>query len=281
MNRPPASSLQRLRAAAPLLRLCLLRCLLLGSIAARPAVAAPPCPDRPLKVAMYESGYLSLNGKGIDHDLLDELGRRSGCRFERLVLPRARAQVWLKSGDIDIVMSTRATAERMRYAWFIPYLQLKWMAVLRADLTPEQSTREGFLADQTLHFGAVRGNFDGPAYAAWYATLERAGRLELIPNPETLFDLLKYRRVAGVFATSVQYEKALREHGLQDKVRLVDWFPSEPPVMLDLGLSMKAFSNADAAQWRTLLQQVKTDGTLERIALRYFPDKQAKIMIAK
>ncbi|WP_295992715.1 hypothetical protein [Rugamonas sp.] len=138
----PAPQRRSVRRVVPSLAPLLL---ILWVMTQHPAAAVDLCPKRPLGVAMYESGYLSWQGKGIDHDLLDELGRLSGCRFERMVMPRARALLWLKSGEVGIVMSTRETPERAHYAWFIPCLRQKWRALLRVDPSPAQSTHDGFL----------------------------------------------------------------------------------------------------------------------------------------
>ncbi|NYE59932.1 polar amino acid transport system substrate-binding protein [Duganella sp. 1224] len=251
----------------------------LVGLAAEAGAAPVTCPDRPLKVAMYQDGMLYSHGKGIDQDLLDELGRRTGCRFSTIVLPRVRAYVWLRTGEIDMVMSSLANDERSGYAWFFPYLQQKWMAVLAAD-APATLTSAQFLAEDTLRFGAVRGLYHGERYEEWNSALARGGRLDLLADPSSLYDMLKYRRIAGFFAVPLQYERELRVRGMSAAVRTVDWFPAAPPIVGCIALSKKNFLPEESERWRATVISIRDDGTLLRILQRYVTTAEAKRAIA-
>ncbi len=65
------------------------------------------CPaGGPIRFAHYEFGLIYTNeGGGIDEDVQLELARRSGCRFEVSMQPRARIWLALESGQLDMAAS--------------------------------------------------------------------------------------------------------------------------------------------------------------------------------
>lgn len=255
-------------------------CCLPLACAAPVFAAGPACPDRPLRVGLYEAGFLYSAGSGVDRDMLDELARRTGCRFETTPLPRARAYMWLRGGQIDLLMSSVATPERSEHAWFLPYIQQKFVTILRADVAPEKTTRDAFLADPSLRLGVVRGLYHGAAYEEWDALLLQAGRLHYGPNLQTLFRMLKQDRFHALYAVPLQYRKELQDHAMHGSIRIVDWFPAAPPVVGNMGLSKRHFSAEEAAKWRAQVQALKADGTLRRILLKYIPPDEARSTVA-
>ncbi len=238
------------------------------------------CSARPLKVAVYEEGLLYSRGTGIDRDLLNELGKHTGCQFTVMVLPRVRAYLWLKTGEVDIVMSSLANDERREYAWFLPYLRQKWMAILASDV-PSGEGKSGFYSNPGLHFGVVRGTYQGDLYQQWEMQLAETGRLQVVSDPSSLYDMLRYRRIAGFFAVPLQFEQELRARGMEHDIHIVDWFPSDKQTIGCIGLSKKTFDEDDLKRWARALAVIKRDGTLLGILTRYISKAEAKRSIAR
>ena len=70
---------------------CVVFCALTVSQSAMAADAKDYC-SKPIRVAMFEFGVLYRGGSadGVDSRLIDVLAQRSGCVFERVLMPRAR-----------------------------------------------------------------------------------------------------------------------------------------------------------------------------------------------
>ncbi len=82
-----------------------------------PAALAAACGE--YSAAFYEHGALYRkeadgNWSGIDKDILDEVAKRSGCRFNTMLDSRIRIWTRLEQGTLDVTVSGIATAERGR-----------------------------------------------------------------------------------------------------------------------------------------------------------------------
>jgi polar amino acid transport system substrate-binding protein len=231
--------------------------------------AAGLCPPCPLRIALYEAGFLYFDGKGVDKDLTDELKRRTGCAIEATALPRARAYLWLETGDVDIVMAAVPNPRRDTYAFFVPYMQQRFLTVMRADVPPDRATLAGFSGDPSLRLGAVRGVNYGGGRDVLYARMEAEQRLELGATLPTVFRMLKSRRFVAMFAIPLQYEKELADAGMAGEVRIVDWFPEEPPTLRCLAFSRKNFTAEQVKAWGGVVQAMQADGTIRAILARY------------
>lgn len=243
--------------------------------------AAGLCPDRPIRLVFYESGLFYSDGKGVDVDLVEELRRRSSCTFETSVLPRVRAYTLLANGQVDIVMAAVENPARNGYAYFTPYLQQRFAAVIPRSVPVEKTTLAGFTADPGLHFGMVRGVSYGAPRDRWTAQMTTAGRVQIAPSPAIAYRMLQGGRFSALFAIPLQYEKELKDRGLRDQMTIVDWFPHEPPTPRNLALSRKSFTPRQLAAWNALASTLRTDGTMQTILQRYLTPAEAAKAIPK
>lgn len=237
--------------------------------------AADLCPDQPIRLAFYESGLFYYDGQGVDVELVKELRRRTGCTFETSVLPRVRAYTLLENGQIDIVMAAVENPARNAFAYFAPYLQQRFLAVIPRSVPPEKTTLAAFTADPSLHFGMVRGVSYGVPRDKWTEQMMAAGRVQIAPTPAIAYRMLEGGRFSALFAIPLQYEKELTDRGLRDQMVIVDWFPHEPPTPRNLALSRKNFTPEQLAAWNALAKTLRTDGTMQAILQRYITPAEA------
>lgn len=245
------------------------------------ARAAGLCPAQPVRISFYEAGLLYFDGKGVDREVADELQRRTGCAIVSSAPPRARAYAWLESGETDIVMAALNNPKRDGYALFIPYMQQRFATVMRSDVPAEKAGLATFGADTSLRFGAVRSVTYGGGRDDWFAKMEAEHRLELGATLPTLFRMLKSKRFSAMFAIPLQYEKELADVGMRDQVRIIDWFPNEPPALRCLAMSRKNFTPAQVRGWAEVVQGMKNDGTIKRILAKYLPPDEAAKAVTK
>lgn len=253
--------------------------MLLVAIAPFAVAGSVDCGKAPIRLALYETGsfYFIENGqaRGSDKDILEELIKRSGCRFETTVMVRARIWADLASGDLDMSMSGIQTPERDKFAWFAPYLTMKNYAIVDVDVARKVRQSSDFLAQPTLQFGVVRTFKHGDYHDRWLDTMRAAGRVQESTDVETLFRKLKERRVDAIFSQPPTYRKKIADLGMESRIQVQDWTPGEKGVPHGLILAKSRFDEKDAEQWRALIERMRKDGTLKKIFSRYLPEDEA------
>lgn len=252
--------------------------------------AAALCPDRPISVAFYEFGALyhasgevaeGFSGTGIDVDLLRELKRRSGCRFEGMVMTRARIWSELEAGRLDMTPSGIATPEREKLYAFAPYILLKHHVWMLKSHPQVPSGLAGFMANPKLRWGAVRGYRHTPAYDAALEQARSQGRLVEATDDAQLLRLLAEGSVDAVIGHSVVLRRYAADHPRKPQLQALDWAPQASVVPEGLVLSKAHFSEAEIAGWRALVQEMLRDGTLARIMRRHVPDDEVADMVPR
>lgn len=259
-------------------------CLLVGCVISAGDAAgqgtALDCGSAPVRLAYYEYGYFYFDkGRGIDPDVVSELERRTGCKFETQVMARARIWADLASGDLDMSVSGIRNPERDRFAGFANYLSMKNYALVQKNAAARVHQAEDFVGLKALQFGVVRAFKHGEKQDQWLDQLRREKRVQESPDVETVFRKLKEQRVDAMFSQPPVYRRNIAELGMQNEVVVQDWTPGEKGVPLGLILSKRRFSDADVARWQALLNQMRTDGTLKKIFTRYLPPDEAVKML--
>ena len=241
------------------------------------------CGEKPIRLAFYEYGNLyyldKQQAQGIDKDVVDELIKRSGCRFAVQVMVRARIWADLASGDLDMSVSGIQNPDRDKFAWFAHYLSMKNYAVVRTEVAGRAQTAASFMQQPRLQFGAVRSFKHGVEQDKWLDELRAAQRVQDSANAETLFKKLKEERVDALFSQPPVYRKYLQDLGMHGQAVVQDWTPSEKGVQHGLILAKTHFSEPDARQWQALVTGMRSDGTLKRIYNRYLPANEAAALL--
>lgn len=229
--------------------------------------------EPPIRLGLYVHGLLFDGHGGIDSDLVAELVRRSGWRFEVQVMARARIWADLEAGELDMTVSGIWTPERERFAWFLPYLSMKNLALVPKGL--DLRTPEAFLRRRELQVGVVRGFRHGDAVDRLLEACRREGRVQESPDTLALFHKLRDRRVDLIFAQPPVFLRYLKELGMEGQVEILDWAPREKGVPHGLTLSRRRFSAEEVSDWRKLLEGMRRDGALRRIYRRHLPSEHA------
>jgi polar amino acid transport system substrate-binding protein len=126
--------------------------LLCGACAAY-AQPGDACGD--LSLACYEMDALYYHAPdggwaGIDKDVIDELARRTGCRFQTTRESRVRIWSQLARAKLDMSVSGIATPERERFARFIPYFSTRNYVLMRQDLRPDAASAHDWFCHARL-----------------------------------------------------------------------------------------------------------------------------------
>lgn len=231
----------------------------------------------PYRVAFYEYGVLyhrDADGqyRGIDKDVIEELARRTGCRFETRLESRARIWALLTSGGVDITVSAVMNPERGRIVELVPYVQSRRVVLLQDRSVP--STPEAFLQDEQRRLLKVRAARDGPRMEAVLARLQQRGRIVEAPDQPTAVRAFKAGR-ADALLIGVASLAWLRQLDADlNAYEAVVWAPAER-VVGALAMSRERVGEADRAQLREALLAMRRDGSLDTILRRHAGDKLA------
>jgi polar amino acid transport system substrate-binding protein len=244
-----------------------------GQIQLAAASSASMCPEKPIRFAHYESGFMYSSGNGgIDDDFQKELARLSGCQFEVSVKPRARFWYELERGTIDMGASGIQTAERDKFARFFPYLVEDNVVIIGPKVPPDVHSVEQFMANPALKLGSVRAFRYSPYYDQFIDKLIAAGRYSEYAEP-TSVNRMFGKQGFDIFITNpILYLYQVKKLHLPPAQRIEDWDPAGPTPS-GLVLSKSTFTPEQAKQWQDLVEKLVDDGTVLRIAVKYLgPD---------
>lgn len=250
-----------------------------------------PCPERAVSVAFYEFGALytststdhtgGLFGTGIDVDVVRELQRRSGCRFEGLTMTRARIWSELEAGRLDMTTSGISTPEREKLYAFAPYIQLKHHVWMLKDHAPVRGGLAEFMATPALRWGAVRGYKHTPTYDVALDQARTQGRLVEATDDVALLRLLAEGTVDAVIGHSVVMRRYAAEHPRKPQLVALDWAPQQSVVPEGMVLARSRFNDSELTYWRNLVRDVVRDGTFLRIARRHVTEDEAAELLPR
>jgi polar amino acid transport system substrate-binding protein len=232
-----------------------------------PALACAAC-SRPIVVPASALGkMMAVNPatqevSGVYPDLLRERGRRAGCQFMFPIVPRARAEAMMRQGDGDLFVGAIKVPERESWGQYVALLGTEWMLVSTMD-QPPRSVDE-LLALPGIRVNAVRSYNYGPAYQAMLAALERAGKLEYVPDAETIARKMQAGRADFTYMPSNTFAGAMDEAGLRGTLgpRVRYTRLAGLPASSNGAYLSRRLAAADAEQLTAILLQLRDDGAL-------------------
>lgn len=247
----------------------LMRALLLAALIASGGAQAAERPDcsRPLSLALHDHGllYSRQTGEGIDKDFADELIRRSGCRITITVLPRARIWQLIESGGLDFSLSGISNEQRERFAAFAWYFSNKYYLLVRRDAGVQ---RVGdFIRNPQLRLGAIRSFRYGPGANRLVDALDSDMRVSHASGLAPLYATLLANQIQGMIIEPFDYP-ALESAAIRGQTHILEF--DDPPVPHGLIMSKRAIAPQEQARWRALVDEMRADGTVERIFDKYF-----------
>lgn len=243
---------------------------------ATPTMPAPWKEGKKL-AALYNSGYLYHEGvdEGINKDVLEELAKRTGMELEIVVMPRARIDNMLREGTLCISVSAVETPERAQYAYYIPYFTQKNDVLVRSEtgITHE----EDLLHRKDIRVGIIRGYYYGEHYMALIEKLKVKNMVVEAKDTEALYQLLKDNWIQVTFNIASSYRYYFKTMNIEN-INVYDWAPEEGPLERGLSLSRLHFKQEEVEQIRKTIDEMRKDGTLHNIFLKYLSEKEARRM---
>lgn len=238
------------------------------------AAEGPDC-SRPLSLALHEHGllYSAQTGEGIDKDIADELARRSGCRLAITLMPRARIWQLIESGALDFSLSGITNEARDKFAAFAWYFSNKYYLLVRKDAGVR--THADLIGDPALKLGVIRSFRYSPTANRMVDQLDAQQRVSYASHLEPLFQILLDNRVQAMIIEPFDYP-TVHSGRLREETAILEF--EDPPVPHGLIMSKKSLGPAQQQAWRRLVDQMRQDGTVQRIFEKYFKPELARAM---
>ena len=236
------------------------------------AFAGPEC-SRPFTLALHEHGllYSADTDSGIDKDFADELIRRSGCKVNVSLMPRARIWQLIESGALDFSLSGITNAERDRFAAFAWYFSNKYYLLIRKDTGVTQLA--DFERSDRFQLGVIRSFRYSESANRLVDKLLAANRVSQASGLAPLYQTLLLNRIQGMILEPFD-TPALDEKRIRDVTTLLEF--NDPTVPHGLIMSKKALTPGEQEKWRALVNDMRADGSVRRIFEKYFrPDLAA------
>ncbi len=241
------------------------------------AARADPAPSmacsRLIKVAISPIGrsmMVSGNGAvtGIVRDFLDLVSQRSGCAFDYMVVPRARAFAMLEKGNIDVVPAVNRTDQRDQWGKFVHLYDNRPMLIAFKERLPS-ALGLAQLIDGPTSIGVVRGYDYGPAYAALLSDPRMQTRVSLVLDPEMSARMLVAGHIDAVLMAPSAFVDAAELAGIVDLVFVtpVDGLPFAPAGMY---FARRGVDATDQAKVETAIDFLVKRGEYSRLLKKYY-----------
>ena len=245
-----------------------------ASAVTAPGTVRPDC-SRPLSLGLHEHGllYAAQTGEGIDKDVADEMGRRSGCHITLTVLPRARIWQLVETGALDFTLSGIANQQRDKFAGFAWYVSNKYYLLVRRDAgvrsVPDFRRKHG------LKLGLIRSFRYGEQANQFVDSLEGEERITYAGSLDPLYTILLDDGIQAMIIEPFDFP-AIAGAQLKAQTSILE-FP-DPAVPHGLVMSRKSLPPPQQQAWRDLINAMRADGTIRRIFEKYFPADLARQM---
>lgn len=240
--------------------------------------------QQPISLGFYTIGFLFYEEEGeflgIDKDVVEQLEKRTNCKFHSTVMTRARIWKELETGELDMSVSGIPTPERMKFAHFVRYFTARQFLITTNQFANYSNIQE-FVNDPNIKFAKVRSFKHGAFFDAMFDSIKDQERLIDVTKVDDLFDLISKDKVQVIVAMNVVYPYWLQKLNLKNKVAIKDFKDNTETIPGDLILSKKKFSKEQADMFKKVISQQISDGTLLKLFSAYVGLPIAKSILPK
>ena len=200
--------------------------------------------------------------------------RRSGCKMSVSVMPLARIWQLIESGALDFSLSGISNEEREKFAGFAWYFSNKYYLLVRQDANVHRLS--DFERNQKLMLGVIRSFRYSKNANRLVDKLSAEQRVSHASQLDPLYEILAMNRIQGMIIEPFDYSQ-VQQRSVRELTAIIDTNDDATPH--GLIMSKKSISLREQEKWRTLVQEMRADGTVLRIFEKYFNPDLAKSMV--
>ena len=244
--------------------------------------AAYVCPPV-TRVGLSDLGYASYRedgrNRGTAVDLIEELSRRTGCRFQFEWYPRGRLFAEFSANRIDMVMSSVPDTARDQAGIWMPYGYTRFELVLRQQSGGGYASLSEFVERGAGRLNITRGVYYAPPVQRQLDRLQQAGRLEYVNDFDTVFRKIEAGRADGTLAPLViQLWHSRRQ---RTNANMAHYEVAEAPRGMVGAYASRANVAPELRQaFSAAFRAMVADGTVQTVYARYLGAEVARFVFA-
>jgi ABC-type amino acid transport substrate-binding protein len=190
-----------------------------------------------------------------------------------------RAQIWqdLQAGALDMTTSGLRTEARNQFAHFVPYLGLKNVAIAERALAGTIQSFDDIVENARFKIGVVKGYI----YGAYFDFRLKNAGARVIPYPDqnAIYDALRKGEVQAIVSPAFNFEYFFKSAEDRAAFAMIDVSPA-PPVSQNMVFSRRRFNDVEINAWTRVLEQMRMDGTLERICRGQVSPEMTRVLLS-
>jgi polar amino acid transport system substrate-binding protein len=221
----------------------------------------------PLGLAMVvsEDGQVS----GTTREVFTRITATTGCEFEYVVVPRARAFAMLKNGQVDIVSDATQTPDRTESSHFLEIGKATPALVsLARDLLLDTTTTDLLASNFALI--TIHGHDYGPQYQTFVQHPALRGRISYALTTDNAIRMLMAGRGHAILANPFVLVEAWQRIGQNVELHVSE-LRGIAPLSHGTYFSKRMEPN-DIAKIENGLLAMLRSGELAKISMRQYPD---------
>jgi polar amino acid transport system substrate-binding protein len=189
-------------------------------------------------------------------------------------MPRARIWQLIESGALDFSLSGIANAERDKFAAFAWYSSNKYYLLARKDAGVRNQA--DFQHNEKLQLGVIRSFRYSDSANRLVDKLQSANRVSQANGLAPLYQALLLNHIQGMIIEPFDYP-TLDEKKIREVTTIFEF--NDPAIPHGLIMSKTALPPAEREKWRSLVGEMRTDGTVRRSFEKYFKPDLAAAMV--
>lgn len=230
--------------------------------------------SKPILVAASSIGrsmMVSADQKvtGITPEIFNTITRETGCVFEYVVVPRARAFLMLKRGEVDIVADATRSPDRDESAYFLEAGRIAPALVSLKTKRPSANTIKELL-DGKATLIHINGFYFGPEVDAIIDDPRMAGRVSRAPSPELAARMLLAGRADAVICHAITLLEAWDTWGNGEEL-VATQLDGMPTITFGTYMSTTRMSPSDRQVFENAMDAVTLRGEVQKLVRKYYP----------
>lgn len=202
--------------------------------------------------------------EGVYPELIRELAKRSGMKVRFIHCPVKRCELWMKTGEADIVIGLRDTSERRDY---IKFLTTPYRFGSPKVFYMRKGTRDKLKKYEDLYNLEV-GTQLGSKYFDPFDQDTMIRKQEVASEGQNFHKLIS-GRIDVVAIPEDRGEYLISKLGLRDSVEKAPYmFPDGSPRYIGISRKSTYLGRVDA--FNKIMKSITDDGTLDRLYEDYF-----------
>lgn len=206
---------------------------------------------------------------GTTREVLDRIALDTGCTFEYRVVPRARAFLMLKRGEVDLVPDATFTRDRSETAHFVEAGRIV-PALISLARNPVHLGSIDQLIASTISVSTINGYDYGDGFRALIRDPRMQRRVSTVSSPESAIKVLVAGRVQAILTGPTTIIDAWERFGGGEALSITE-VQGMPSLPFGLYMSRQKMSQSDMDAVEQALLAILRSGAVTKISLYAYP----------